>query len=149
MTTPSTATSIFLGIARMARFLVTDGGANDGKYVEQTGTSGGARNVAISAGSAKIGKVTDQTFTGVAEGQTTAGADAAVATSQTGAGNLLITNTDASVAAYLTFSGAAAANTKFLFQAGASINIPITDVTKVRCYSAGTPILSWAFFQVT
>lgn len=91
--------------------------------------------------------ITDQLLIGTAEGTTTAGASAAVATGQTGGGYLTIINTDASTAAYLTFSGATASSSKFLLSAGASITVPIADVTKVKCYSAGSPVLSWAFLQ--
>jgi len=90
--------------------------------------------------------VVDALLTGAGQGTTTAGASAAVATGMTGGGRLYVKNTDASTAAYLTFDGSAASNTKFLLEAGASIGIPIADVTDVLCYSAGTPVLSWAFF---
>jgi hypothetical protein len=94
--------------------------------------------------------VTDRLLTGIAEGQTTAGASAVVATAQTGGGYLTVLNTSTTDGAYITWSGATASATKFLLAPGASDTSPIADVTQVKCYApSGSPVLSWKLLRAS
>lgn len=113
--------------------------ASDQTAVPVSGT------VALGAGTAKIGKVTDQPCTIAGVGQKTTGSSGAVTSGVSGAGYLTILNTHTTDGAYL--GTGTVDNTKFLLSAGASVTWPISDVTTVNCFGTGA-ILSWAFLQV-
>lgn len=94
----------------------------------------------------------DAYLTGKSQGYTTASATSTqLATGRSGVGTLLIWNTDASTGVYVTFDGtaAAASTSSFYIPGGAPpISITLADVSQVKCYSSGSPVVSWAHFMV-
>lgn len=129
----------------MPDLVIVAGQDSNGAPRELLTETDGTVHAMLGAGTAKIGKVTDQLCTLAGVGQKTTGASAAVTTGVTGGGYLTILNTDASAAAYL--GTGTVDNTKFLLPAGASVTWPVSDVTTINCYGSGA-VLSWAFLQV-
>lgn len=121
--------------------LATDGGANDGSGVEVTGTSAGAVNVAPGAG--VNFPIVDQGLSFIAGGVASCATSTVIATAQSGAGYLSITNLDGSSTIYVGLTGVTTNGQPI--PAGGSFTVRVADVTTI--FAAGSTTVGWGFWR--
>lgn len=90
--------------------------------------------------------VTDKQLALAATGNTTCGSSKA-ATSASGAGYLLLTNTDGPGGSTIYLGTGTVDNSKYPLPPGVSVTWPLTDVSTINCFSSGTPVLGWAVLR--